>query len=224
MSPFWSTKLLHEVMTRNRVIETLKSECRGIAPHKIEFLAQAIVPISEQEHKQKAVIQSEVLVVDSSEQKSYEKRYLKIFALLLLMSRGGDIGAFVSEGICDQDLPLHRKIELGDPKLSRYGNDQADIQCFETCGWRPNELDYFYTNQWRLTVPYFQGPRSDGTVVHYNLHPETILPWCQIADDEPSAGSGNSPAIEGGFATVKRINIDPSSHGFAEFLEKVRVR
>lgn len=223
MSYFWSTKLLQEIMTRDRVIEALKSEYRGIAPHQMELLAQAIVPISEQEQKQKAVFQSEILDIDSSERQSYEKRYLKIFALLLLMSRGGDIGAFVSEGICDQDLPLHRKIELGDPKLSRYGNDQEDIQCFDICGWAPHDLDYFYANQWRVNVPYFQGPGSDGTVVHYHLHPETILPWCEIGDDDQSAGLGNSAEIEGGFATVKRIKIDPSSHGFAEFLEKVRV-
>jgi hypothetical protein len=224
MNSFWSTKLLEEIMTRDRVIEALKTECRGIAPENVEFLAQAIVPMFDQEQKPKAVIQSEILAIDSSEHQPYKKRYLKVFAILLLLSRGGDIGTFVSEGTCDQDLPLHLTIELGDFKLSRSGKDQAEIHCFDICGWLPHELEFFYATQWRLTVPYFQGPRSDGTVVHYSLHSEAILPWCKIADDDQRSGLSDSVDMDGGFATVKRINIDPSSHGFAEFLENVRIR
>jgi hypothetical protein len=201
-------------------MEALRGALRGTNPRDMELLATAIVLNSDQDLEPKGEFQSGVYVTDSNRQK---KRYLKIFALLLLSSRGRDIGTFVSEGICDQYLPLRRTIELGDPKLSRYEDGRTEIKPFEICQWLPHELDFFYETQWRLNVPYFEGPRSDGTVPRYLFHPETILPWCEIADDDKSGRFGLSD-FEGGYSTVKRINIDPSSHGFSQFLKKVRVR
>jgi hypothetical protein len=136
---------------------------------------------------------------------------------LLLLSRGGNIRTFIEHNLCDEDLPLDIKSVLGEPELYRRGSERTPLECFTICGWHPNELESFYETQWRLIVPYFQSPRDDGTVHHYELHPQTILPW------SPIGGRDGEEVGTGGFGTVERVRIDPSSHGFAKFLKEVCV-
>ena len=145
------------------------------------------------------------------------QRYRKIFALLLLYSRGGDIPTFIEHDLCDVHLPLDIKFVLGEPGLYRHASDTEPLKCFAICEWPDHELELFYETQWRLLVPYFQSPKADGSVFHYELPTQTILPWC------PTGGKDEVEVSAGGFGTVERVRIDPHSHGFAKFLAKVCV-
>lgn len=81
-------------------------------------------------------------------------------------------------------------------------------------GWL--KLEFFYDTQWRLAVPCFQRSEDD-TVQHYNLPPQTVLPWCRIT----AADGDEILKSEGGYGTVERVRIDPFRHGFTTFLMKL---
>jgi len=112
---------------------------------------------------------------------------------------------------------LDTKSTLGEPRLYRHSNPGEPIQCFSICGWQDHELEFFFEIQWRLTVPYFRGPDVDGTVCHYKLTSQTILPWCPTGDKDVIK------VAVGGFGDIERVRIDPSSHGFAKLLTNVRI-
>lgn len=108
---------------------------------------------------------------------------------------------------------------MGEPELYRHNGDEDPVKCFALCEWMPHEIEFFYRMQWRLTVPYFQRPGKYNTVDHYELPPQTILPWCRTI----SADGDVTKTFAGGYGTVVQVRINQSCHGFTEWLEQVQL-
>jgi len=197
---FWSCKLLTQIMTRERVHEALSKECPGIEEGMIGTYLEKIVPDD----------------YDKSEESGNSRGYLKIFAILLLQDLGSRIGSFIRHGVCDEDLPLVKchETDQTDPQLARRGNAGEKLACFVEGRWKPYELDYFYETQWRINVP-FLCLDNHGTPQHYDLPDKAILPYRKTSENEVDLNNLGG----GGYGTVKRVQIDPGSHGFHGLLE-----
>jgi hypothetical protein len=149
--------------------------------------------------------------------------YLRVFALLLLLERQGEIVHFVKEEVRDGALPVV-------PYQDMYGlclrsAPDKPLGCFEN--WRTYEREYFNTWQYRISVPFFALEHGSGSnemiAPHYTFDDGTVLPWC--ARDMKAPSSAHSTGLSernGGFATVLRVRMDPRCHGFQEILDKVR--
>lgn len=193
---FWSFKLLCQILTRKRILAELEA-CE--VENAVAYL-DLIRP------------------VDLQLQGSRVQTYLRTFALLVLVERGGDIGKFIREEVSDQKLPVRRDSATGRGKISlcHKDNPEQPLKCFKD--WKTFEREAFESKQWRFLVPYFDLDAGDRAK-HQNLDSETILPWCK--KDDRSHSSSQPSGQEGGYASVSRIKIDPSSHGFRTVLEKV---
>ncbi|RWA05128.1 hypothetical protein EKO27_g9974 [Xylaria grammica] len=141
-----------------------------------------------------------------------DRTYLRIFALLVLVGKESDIGLFLEDGVCDNDLPLRSGGHYS--YVSRRG-DTEPLECFSK--WRMFEKEYFFMLQWRVTVPFFNVAEDKEPVVHHVFPPETILPWC--VQNEAT----ETRLMQGGFATVKPVHIDPFSHEFGKNPEEASI-
>jgi hypothetical protein len=149
--------------------------------------------------------------------------YLRVFALLLLLERQGEIVHFVKEEVRDGALPVV-------PYQDMYGlclrsAPDKPLGCFKN--WRTYEREYFNTWQYRISVPFFALEHGSGSnemiAPHYTFDDGTVLPWC--ARDMKAPSSAHSAGLSernGGFGTVLRVRMDPRCHGFQEILDKVR--
>lgn len=144
--------------------------------------------------------------------KSGTQTYLKIFALLVLLSKGQEIENFVNEKVSDQCLPLCQVqgAYIGVVELSRKDSLRQYLECFSH--WNDHEKEKFQSDQWDLLVPYFDLD-AHSIAKHYPLEDSTILPWLKKNE--------HSSQNEGGFAYVDCVEIDPLSHGFHEVLKTV---
>jgi hypothetical protein len=139
----------------------------------------------------------------------------RIFAILGLMEKFGEIVAFVDNDLYDSDLPfvLSEGVRPGLLNLYRKDKDgsQNPIKLFEK--WKAHELESFNSYQWQLTAPYFRlSTETKRKVRHYNLKENSIiLPF--IEDDEVRQGNGRS---EGGYGDVWRVKIHPAHHNCCE--------
>jgi hypothetical protein len=149
--------------------------------------------------------------------------YLRVFALLLLVGREGEIVQFIKDGVCDEILPV---VSNQDAQYNLFLSGRGEpLECFKK--WKTHEREYFDQWQYRVSVPFFApwcGPEpNEITVPHYTFGDRTILPWC-ARDTKSSSSLHSGPLIErnGGYGTVHRVRIDPRCHGFQGILEKVR--
>lgn len=85
---------------------------------------------------------------------------MKIFAILSLMERIGEIVHFIEGNLYDSDLPfiLSKGPRPGTLKLCCKNNDGSlrPIKLFDSNKWIASDLEGFNTFQWRLLAPYFQ--------------------------------------------------------------------
>jgi len=143
--------------------------------------------------------------------------YLKIFALLVSVGQGGDIGNFINEQVSDQSLPVCLHPDRTDEViLCRKDMPTQPLKCFEK--WQSWLRELFETKQWQVLIPYFDLDTGKRAQL-YSLDDKTILPWCPR--DEGSLSSSQPSRNEGGYASVSCIKIHPSCHGFSEVLEAV---
>src|SRR5262249_9018686 len=150
-------------------------ECSGIDEQKSQFYCNQIVPDDSTD-------------LDSSEQKETEhssskKRYLKVFAILILQEKGSYISKFIDFKVGDDDLPL---VKFKDKKGRERGlalsrDDTKPLMCFN--GWHPCDCDNFFRNQWLVTVPFF-GLGRDNTIKHHELAADTVLPWVEFGESK----------------------------------------
>jgi hypothetical protein len=205
-SNFWSLKLLRHILSRHRVQRELKSY-QGNAITYLDQIRPEADPSTN----------------------SNTRTYIKIFALLILIDRGDEIGNFVEASVSDEDLPLGYRRH--DTVLYRKDSPNVILACFNK--WKSFIKDYFNTTQWKVVTPYLAlGPENE--VNHYDLEDNTILPWIEQKDPSPPGSpsklsSSNRAYLnptrnqgrEGGYASVSCVQIDPFSHGFQSVLQSV---
>jgi hypothetical protein len=119
--------------------------------------------------------------------------YLRVFSILVLTDRLADIDKFIQAGLSDKDLPLSEQ------QLQKAFEDTAHANK----SWAQEALERFSTQQWELCSPYFSSSSLDK-VRFYDLDENTIMPWTV----------DGSKSSTGGYASVYKVQIHPSHHGF----------
>jgi hypothetical protein len=203
---FWSWERLLYILSRNRVQTELG---KYVQLENAESYVEYIRPDDE---------------VDSESPELEAKTYLRIFALLVLIKKGYEIGNFIKEEVSDEKLPVcrHEGSRKGEHILCSKKDPHQPLKVFEK--WEPHERAWFEHTQWETLVPYFNLD-SSNRARHYNLDDSAILPWrkenLRSLISPESTRSSWSSVHEGGFADVSCIRIDSSSHGFSEVLKGV---
>ncbi|KAI0127539.1 kinase-like domain-containing protein [Xylariales sp. AK1849] len=193
---FWSFKLLRHILTRDRILREFR---RKQSTRNLEVLIDYIRPV---ENPRPGTV-----------------AYLKIFALLLLLEREHDIGAFIESHMSDQDLPVVCHNTRGKIHLCRKSSPLLPLECFKD--WKAHEMLLLEQWQWQVLVPFFE-LNSSNKAIHYELDDSTILPWCDWKDHTPASLA--PPEQEGGYALVSAVNIHPSSHGFHDVLKAIHLK
>ena len=117
----------------------------------------------------------------------------RIFAILVLLDRPGDVTDFLAAEVYDKNLPMSRE----------------DIERV----WPHGAVEEFESLQWRLLAPFFGKSSQDPSkIYHYQLDDSVVLPF--ITDNSISAPQ----KVSGGFGDVHRIRIHPNHHNFNKFV------
>jgi ankyrin repeat protein len=141
---FWPLKVLRHVLSRARVLNQLR--------------AYTDLPYAE-------TYVDYIRPEENELERSDTPSYLKIFALLLLLDRGNQIGEFVKEKLSDQSLPIH-DLQSAPPE--------------PFTSWEDVEITRFGDWQWEFLTPYFE-LGQDHQPKHFILDDKTILPWCETS-------------------------------------------
>ncbi|KAI1034595.1 hypothetical protein LB504_004597 [Fusarium proliferatum] len=132
--------------------------------------------------------------------------FLRVFAILVIVERSGDIRAFIDADLHDERFPLVQGSE-------HYPTAQI---CMAKLGWSHMQKDYFNINQLRIS-PRFFALGEDYEAQHYDMPKGQMLPWVLCRD---SYGV-HEETLSGGCGQVVKYKIDSSSHGFAPLLEEL---
>ncbi|WDK12643.1 protein kinase [Colletotrichum graminicola] len=131
-----------------------------------------------------------------------EKSCLRILAILILIERPGRIKLFMDSGVCDADLPLVKHSSEEQMDLRRASAPEISLDCFRK--WSRSTIDRFEQWQWALLAPSFDRPETKN-VPHHSFDKAKILPF-RFLDNQPDR--------EGGFGTVRKVEIHPNHHRF----------
>ncbi|KAF5645376.1 heterokaryon incompatibility protein het-6 [Fusarium sp. NRRL 25303] len=132
--------------------------------------------------------------------------FLRVFAILVIVERSGDIRAFIDADLHDERFPLVQGSE-------HYLIAQI---CMAKLGWSYMQKDYFNINQLRISPRVF-ALGEDYEAQHYEMPKGQMLPWVLCRD---SYGV-HEETLSGGCGQVVKYKIDSNSHGFAPLLEKL---
>lgn len=135
-----------------------------------------------------------------------QKSYRKIFCVLILIGRPGNIRQFIDEEVCDADLPLNPHLKIGKKKtkilfMCRSSAPDCGLRCFQ--GWKQKLLRDFETSQWTFLAPIFTRG-IDKPVKHHELPEKSILPYI---DERLHVG---------GRGKIFKIKIHPDHHNFQD--------
>ncbi|KAF8859778.1 hypothetical protein BDZ45DRAFT_673108 [Acephala macrosclerotiorum] len=182
---------LEGIVTRNRIRLEL-ANLPTIPPEQLDYLTNQIWQIARLSHS-----------------KSFfrETTRRKLFAILSLLQKEGQIVDFINEGLDDSDLPfvLSEASRKGLLQLNRKGEDGSLHSIHLFAKWRIYEIESFDNWQWKLMAPYFQlSTTEDRKILHYVLEARVVLPFIE---DE-----ANDNAVEqwGGFGNVWKVKIHPA--------------
>jgi hypothetical protein len=187
---FWPYALLEEILTEERVAEELRDYARiypGVYDHHtIPAYAKRIVSAQDP-----------------------GKRYIKVFAILVLIRKGECINEFMEEEINDHEIPLVKcKSEPEwDFMLSRRASPHAFVKCLSE--WDVEFREQFVERQHEVNVA-FLGFNPDLSLKHEKFDNRVVLPWVARRDKEP-----------GGFGDVYEAICPARSHGFRDALNAV---
>ncbi|KAF5568275.1 CMGC kinase [Fusarium napiforme] len=131
--------------------------------------------------------------------------FLRVFAILVLVERIGDIQAFIDADLHDERFPLVQGSE----------HHLAAQICMANLGWSHMHRDYFNINQLRIS-PRFFALGENYEAQHYDMPKGQMLPWVLCRD---SYGV-HEETLSGGSGQVVKYKIDTNSHGFTRLLEK----
>ncbi|RKL47813.1 hypothetical protein BFJ72_g2044 [Fusarium proliferatum] len=135
-----------------------------------------------------------------------KRSFLRVFAILVVVERSGDIRAFIDADLHDERFPLVQGSE-------HYLTAQI---CMAKLEWSHMQKDYFNINQLRIS-PGFFALGEDYEAQHYDMPKGQMLPWVLCRD---SYGV-HEETLSGGCGQVVKYKIDSNSHGFAPLLEKL---
>jgi hypothetical protein len=144
-----------------------------------------------------------------------KERYIVIFALLCLLSKGFCIQQFIAEQVKDSHLPF--SIDRRDSCKLSPANTNQPIRSFQksplkAVKWQPHEREYIVNYQDSFNPVVF-GWDQTGRAQHRDFDTEVILPFVR---------SQNSSATQqGGFATVDQVEVHPYCHSFHNILPSV---
>ncbi|KAK2699662.1 hypothetical protein QWA68_000917 [Fusarium oxysporum] len=132
--------------------------------------------------------------------------FFRVFAILVIVERPGDIQAFIDADLHDERFPLVQGSEY-----------HLTVQiCMARLGWSHMQKDYFNINQLRSS-PRFFALGEDYEAQHYDIPKGQMLPWVLCRD---SYGV-HEETLSGGCGEVVKYRIDSESHGFSPLLEKL---
>lgn len=187
---FWPYTLLQQILTEERLVEELRVyERRFPSTYNSQTIRDYAVTIL-------------------SAGKPNE-RYIKVFAILVLIGKGYYIHKFIQEGLCDEDIPLMncRGQPDCDLMLARRSNPSVEIDCLSE--WDFHEREFFLKNQPFVDVVSL-GLNPDRSVRHLKFDNPVILPWTLYRKKE-----------SGGYGDVYQAKAPARSHNFHNVLDSV---
>lgn len=134
------------------------------------------------------------------------QRYLKVFSILVCISKASSIVQFVDEELSDSCLPLRRNRFMANSPESEHkvrSDHQLVIPCTPFKGWTAAAVQSFMSCQWLFTAPFFSLAGTQPR--HYNFDDQCVLPFVNV-DDHPHSG---------GFSKVHQVRIHPSHFGLS---------
>ncbi|KPM37034.1 hypothetical protein AK830_g9518 [Neonectria ditissima] len=195
---FWTAKRLHRILTKDRVLAELSS-CLSYSDSSRQQIAD--------------------LICADVTNPSCEI-YLKVFAILLLIGKAGEIGRFIDAKLCDAKLPVVYLDREKNSSLCLETAPKEPLQLFAR--WMSCDTEMFEITQWQVLVPFFE-TNVDKTLMPYDLSPNTILPWCKPSNHDRISPSLSGRLGEGAFAEVSLVRIHPTAHAFHETLRKIKL-
>ncbi|KAK4661351.1 uncharacterized protein QC763_0102150 [Podospora pseudopauciseta] len=137
--------------------------------------------------------------------KCSESGYRKIFAVLVMMRRSGDIVGFVEQKICDGHLPLEAVV-LDDVQLEVRLQGKTNKKLDFLSHWDEDlRHEDFERLQWMMLPPSFVKERGKPARL-YELPKKVIMPW--LSEER---------GYDGGYSWVTKVQIHPQHYDFKEF-------
>ncbi|KAF5649015.1 kinase-like (PK-like) [Fusarium sp. NRRL 52700] len=192
---FWTDKLLRHILSRERIKAELKRPEHDLDDLEIDKYVDKIHPRD----------------VKPSADRTPPGAFLKVFGLLVLQERCGDIKSFCHSGFNDQQLP----IRIEDNIVYPLAGPGLPIACFE--GWRTSEKEYFESYQWRIDTPYFSST-ADEPFKEHHLQKSACKPWRRSRETLSEACDDVSDNV-GAFGRVTRVDIHPTAHAYQQLLK-----
>ncbi|KAF8849201.1 kinase-like protein, partial [Acephala macrosclerotiorum] len=127
----------------------------------------------------------------------------KLFALLVRLRLGPYIRDFLAEGVDDSHLPFARsdrenKAEAARKfKLCSGKHPGRVVRCMIDLD--DEDVERIFRAQWEVNAQVFE---FSDDIEHYNLDPNSVLPWVEDHQHESSA-------MQGGFGSVWKVRIHP---------------
>ncbi|KAF1833335.1 kinase-like protein [Decorospora gaudefroyi] len=192
---FWSDNLLKRILSEKHIFEELaeyEKKHKKLKGQDIQLLTDAIMFSGEG---------------DSSA--ATGSCYLKIFAMLVLISEGHCIGDFIHEKVCDDDTPLVActTSDSWDSMLSRRQSPDRPLDCLRD--WDIDKREMFIKWQHILNVVYL-GLDGKNRIQHLVLDSKVVFPWLKYRGGQ-----------EGGYGSVYRAVAPPDCHGFKDVLGSI---
>jgi len=203
---FWPWPLLLHILSKERLRKQLTSYNKW----RLEKVNQMVDTIRPRD--------------TSVEPESPEGRthYVRIFALLLLMGKGGDIINFIDAEESDIILPvevlpshLGRKL-YSLARTEEPARAKEEVRASVSSGWEITHMETFEEKQWGMFPAYFG---FDGKGKEYKLEDGRILPFLNFDGSETHSGTTSEKL--GAYGIVTQIKLCPHSHGFDGILKKV---
>ncbi|KAF2274429.1 kinase-like protein [Westerdykella ornata] len=193
---FWPCTLLERILTKARIMEELadyqKEWPEMFAGRTKEDYADQILGLGETGN-----------------------RYLRMFAGLVLVGKGEQIGRLMEAGVCDNDIPLVRCISNPDKRgkcmLARKSSPNVPLDCFSVPVWGIHDRGSFDKHQRSLDVVHL-GLNSDKTVKHEDFDAGVVMPW-----------TTRTRTGQGGYGTVYRVTVPRECHDFDGALQAIEI-
>ncbi|KAL8347459.1 hypothetical protein RB601_003104 [Gaeumannomyces tritici] len=212
---FWPYARLRRVMTRERVLRALREEC-GFEEAEARYCCSMIMPADKHPSTTSLAVDSIRWSKTGETRASQQASYLRIFAILILYSRGSLVRHFIEQGVSDRELPLRLAMaptagpgrrNVATPRLEWPAEPvPRPLDWFQ-----PQEIRRFLSTQWPFIPPYF-APSARGDVAHYEIPPEAILPWVKISSANDGQSTWTEGENSGGYGVVKKVKIDRDCH------------
>ncbi|KAL8353089.1 hypothetical protein RB601_003104 [Gaeumannomyces tritici] len=222
---FWPYARLRRVMTRERVLRALREEC-GFEEAEARYCCSMIMPADKHPSTTSLAVDSIRWSKTGETRASQQASYLRIFAILILYSRGSLVRHFIEQGVSDRELPLRLAMaptagpgrrNVATPRLEWPAEPvPRPLDWFQ-----PQEIRRFLSTQWPFIPPYF-APSARGDVAHYEIPPEAILPWVKISSANDGQSTWTEGENSGGYGVVKKVKIDRDCHSLDVLLGSFR--